>query len=621
MPLDETEIKTRLGLILEDVVEEALERATYNFAKDYQYDETCEVPDFLIPNEKKPRYMIELHQTEARNSFQMKTLRAFMAVTEAKAQYGDNLISVNILFGDPENELPGSNVQAMCGVFDSNLLPRRDSKNPKLISKLEAAALKLAKDENIKTDQASVRLVKDQSPGVDEISRCVSACLKSASPKTTLNQLWALERKRLRSLGMPPKAGLATYYKRVMLKALYLKDDDFAELYAKKDPGNCSASVRQQLVSTGIATLVEELDGDHYNLDPQFQLFLRDPDAPRLRQMCKRVLDTVPEMKWFFEDIRDSKRRLNMAKSFLQVLSGGTKRFASAFSLSFDGGTSLGVTHTRCWIADLIPICVKKSHNYFNIQIRRHPKCPSSLGNPFNNITIRSARLGKSAKVLNAYKALTLEVFFKLLTTENIAPSQVDARWVADELLRLRIGAAIKLQRLNPLLLVAASVCTQLGIVIEKITARSAVGDVSGDPTVGDFKPLRLTAAQGGLAILFNAVAVHDKHGDDKSKEWGARRLATLYRVEDEVVRPSEYQNGIFVIDGEWEDKHVARLYRSGWNHVVRLGDLEKTLRRIFKIKGELKSVPQKPTPLRHKGEIDLPLAAEDDVPERLDEE
>ena len=75
---------------------------------------------------------------------------------------------------------------------------------------------------------------------------------------------------------------------------------------------------------------------------------------------------------------------------------------------------------------------------------------------------------------------------------------------------------------------------------------------------------------------------LYDNHGDDKSKEWGARRLAMLYRMDASGVRLSEYQEGIFVLDGEWADKDVARLHRSGWNHVVRLADLEQCLRDVF---------------------------------------
>jgi hypothetical protein len=38
----------------------------------------------------------------------------------------------------------------------------------------------------------------------------------------------------------------------------------------------------------------------------------------------------------------------------------------------------------------------------------------------------------------------------------------------------------------------------------------------------------------------------------------------------------------------------VARLHRSGWNHICRLGDLEATLKKIFALKGKIKDAAAK---------------------------
>ena len=141
--------------------------------------------------------------------------------------------------------------------------------------------------------------------------------LDSASPNCSLFPLWDMERQRIAELGDPPLAGTATYYKRMMLRALFISDADFNELIKSKDTNLCSPSVQRQLVRTGLATLVEEIDGDHFILEEKFREFLNDPDAPRLRQLCKEVLDSVPEMHWFFEDIRETQRRRKMAEIFL----------------------------------------------------------------------------------------------------------------------------------------------------------------------------------------------------------------------------------------------------------------------------------------------------------------
>ena len=59
------------------------------------------------------------------------------------------------------------------------------------------------------------------------------------------------------------------------------------------------------------------------------------------------------------------------------------------------------------------------------------------------------------------------------------------------------------------------------------------------------------------------------------------------------------------MLDGEWANKDVARLYRSGWNHVVRLNDLEGKLREIFELPATEDTIEIP--------EVELPLAAEED--------
>src|SRR5215207_8590122 len=128
--MNERRRKIRYGLILQGCVERALKETKFvKFGLTPQYDPDHMTPDFLIPDEKAPSYFIEVTQTEARNSFQMKTLRYFEAVCEAKVYFGPHVISVNVLFGDPSTELPKSNVNALYGFFDANLCPRNACEN------------------------------------------------------------------------------------------------------------------------------------------------------------------------------------------------------------------------------------------------------------------------------------------------------------------------------------------------------------------------------------------------------------------------------------------------------------------------------------------------------------
>jgi hypothetical protein len=610
--MNETEIKTQQGMILEGVLASALSKAGYAYDQDVQYDEACEKPDFLIPNKEKPKFMVETHQTEARNSFQMKILRAFTAVTESKAHFGNALVSVNVLFGDPDNELPASNVKAMCGIFDVNVIPRRDATKPELIRKMEEFALTLAKDEEKKTDTATKEVVKAHPAAVAEIASLIKSKIKTAKARAELDELWNLERARAKSIGPAPKAGSPSYYKRCMLWALFLSDDDFAELQKKKDPGICSDSVKKQLVATKLVTVDEELDGDIYTLKPAFAAFINDPDCLRLRLICKEVLDTVPAMKWFFEDIRDEKRRLKMAKGFLKAWQNGLSELKDLFVESFLKGRVQGIKHERCWIGDLLPLVLSRSHNAFNNLVRSHRDYPTKLGNPYNNIVIRSSRLGNDPGQRMAYCLVAWSVFEELCRRTAASPDDHTAQSISDMILKFRIDAAIKLQKLDPLFLTVLGLANNLSIHAGEVTIPSIVSDLSGDNAAGDFMTYYFRNRKSEGVVVTNAVAVHDTNGDHKTKEWGARRLATLYRMTDGKVRRSEYQEGIFVLDGEWKDKDVARLHRSGWNYVVRMGELEATLKKVFGISKASAKIKLTAA------DSDLPLAAETSTPPKL---
>lgn len=608
--MNDTQIKTRLGLILQGVLGAALTKAGYAFDMDYVYDETCEIPDFLIPNGRKPKFMVETHQTEARDSFRMKILRAFTAVTESKAQYGNNLVSINVLFGDPEKELPASNVRAMCAIFDCNILPRKDSGRDKSIIAIERAALRGAEDESVNTEEAIESVVKAQPAGVVALAKLLKKAIGSASADKSLFPLWNLERARAKALGDPPESGDATYYKRMMLRSLFLSDDDFDELYATKDPDLCSDSVKAQLVRTGLAEVTEEIDGDHFSLESEVAHFLQDADAGRLRLLCRDILRSVPEMHWFFEDIRDSQRREAMSEKVLKLLGGPKSAFLKAFDTCFQEGEYDGICHTRCWIADIVPLALGRSHNYFNGLMYRDANYTLTLANPYPNIAIRSPRLGNNLRALRIYSEVCARILWDHVKQGDVAVRSLNPHQLAERLLKFRMDGAIKLKKLDPLFLVLTGICSPFGLTWEKKSVRSIIADLADERQAGVFSIAELQGGDKACSILLNAVSVHDGHGDDKSKEWGARRLATLYRIIDGKIVPSEFQQALFVIDGEWTDKDVARLYRSGWNRVVRLGALEQALREIFSIPKKIKSAQVRRIAIP---DTALPLAAEDE--------
>jgi hypothetical protein len=222
--------------------------------------------------------------------------------------------------------------------------------------------------------------------------------------------------------------------------------------------------------------------------------------------------------------------------------------------------------------------------NDFNSAIFEDTRYPIKLWNPYSNLVQRDGPMGHLNPASKAACEVTNEIIEYLIKQGAIEPENLTTEKLEKELCEFRVFNAIKLRKVDPLRAKARSICTKHGLGLKRMSMNNILSDIAAQAGVGRFLVYEISDVETKKRVLFNAVAVHDNHGDDKSKEWGARRLATLYRLENGKVEKSEFQEGIFVLDGEWKDKDVIRLHRCGWNHVVRITDLESTLKKVFGI-------------------------------------
>ncbi len=591
--MNDTRIKTRHGMILQGITAAALTAEGYEFEADAQYDASCEQPDFLIPSAAKPKFMIEVHQTDVRNSLAMKILRAFVAVTEAKAHFGASLVSVNLVFGDPDEDFSSSPLSAISAIYDVNIFPARDKSARKALQKLEKDSLEFAADENYSTQRAIDEVCSKNAPAIATFGAYVKSALKGTVARPELKTLWEFEKKRQQALGAAPNAGTPTYYKRMMLGALFFTDAHFDELIKGLTKEKWPSDVAKQLVSVGLATVTEEIDGDHLVVHPEFLTFLKDSHARRLRNLCREVLDSVPDMHWYFEDIRDAGRRTSMAKSFVRSLRKSPKEFSVDFRANVLNNVHAGIEHRRAWYADLTSVYLDQGFNVINKLIYQDKRYPLKLWSPFNNLALKWSAHERKPE----YVATVCDIVGDLLFVGRQPSGGIDGGTVerlADGLAKFRVRSSIKLRRLNPLEIVFAGLCVEYGLKMERIQIDSLLFDLAADSGVGRFLVYAVSSETSGKRILANAVAVHDGHGDDKSKEWGARRVASIYRFLNGQSQLSEFREALFVLDGEWEDKDIARLHRCGWNHICRLSDLEGTLKKLFGLKGKVKGAKAK---------------------------
>ena len=613
-----TQIKIRHGLILQAVLAQALRNAGYSFAETPSYDADSEVPDFLIPNAENPEFMLEVHQTDARDHFRMKTLRSLTAVAEAKAFFGADVASVNVLFGDPDNELPAANLRAMCGIFDVNVLLRRDASNTgkRDIARLEAAALELAGETDVGTAAAGKRLAGEHDQALTELKTLLTRAMSGAEIKESLKPMWDAETTRRATFRNPPEPGEQTYYKKNLVRSLFFQDEHFAAMTADPRPNAWSNVIKGQVVMMRIGSLTEEIDGDHLAIDPEFLSFLRDADAPRLRGLCKAVLDRIPAMHWFFEDLRDYHRRRKMAKILLDSIRTGT--LEQLLRSNFAGATIQGIIHTRNWVVDMSRAAIGASQNDISRIIYNELNNVAGLLYPISHIGPNTAQFQaistdkKESYVQDIVRALDLFQSRSGIRLSNLTEDELAASFLS-----LRFLGAMRLRKLDVLRLVAASIGQLVGLQLNPIRVESVLSDFAHQKAVARFELFEF--ADASHKCMFANFVAAEGNPRDKAKEWGARRLATLYRAPNGVAAPVGNVDAVFVIDGIWGAQDVVRLYRCGWTHVVRLGDLEATLRKVFGIKGAVKVSAKLPEAIALEDDEDeLSIAAEIDKPPKL---
>jgi hypothetical protein len=575
-----TQIQIRFGMILEACVAEALKRAGFSYSQAYQYDPVCETPDFLIPDHVAPTLMVETQHLGARNSLMMKTLRLFTAVVEAKSHFGKNLATANIILGRTQEKFAASATTAAGALFDCAILLRKVLKRPDVLDVIEARASQLARSGQFSVKEASTTLLKEMNSEIEVIGKALAKELTPILPTPTLDRLWTHETERRRRLSPRVPVVAASYLKRTLLQSLYLDDAAFAEVLDSNNGSELSPPVVEQIVACGVGTLSEEIDGDHLQFEQHFGAFIKGADAKRLRAIVRAGLAKSEQMHWYFEDIRDRTRREQMARSFLDSLKGGRLKFRDDLVSNVLSKQDKRITHCRSWYVDLISVFSGLGFNHFNNIIYSDKRYPLSLWSPFNNLALKWSSHESDPEYVNCVANILSEAVFDTIKSP-IVVSKAAVAELERALLKHRVRSSIKLRNLNPLELIAAGVCKTLDLYIKRESFETLLSDVAADSGVGKVSIYVIGDVKSGKTILFNAVAAYE-NPKDKAKEWSARRIASLYRLEDGVVVKSPWSLGLFFVDGVWEPRDIERLYRSGWNYVVGWQDLESTLRNVF---------------------------------------
>jgi hypothetical protein len=245
-------------------------------------------------------------------------------------------------------------------------------------------------------------------------------------------------------------------------------------------------------------------------------------------------------------------------------------------------GSFAGIEHSRCWIADVLAEMMGVTHNTINHAILQSNLYNGRIPNPFNNLTMRSARVLHDAQQLAPMCRAVIHAFYGNQLVQSKLKDIDDAELV-NGLFRLRLCASRGLQTFNPLEIALKGIARQAGFDSRDRRIGSFLNDaLAGRSRVGKFDVLEFHRAGDGARFWMTCIAVGPNYGSDhKADEWSARLRAASYRLHDGRVTRGDLPTTVFVYDGNWSEKSLTKLRRAGWQIVCGVQDFRAEIAKL----------------------------------------
>ncbi len=556
MQLSVQQITIRLGLSLQACVEYSV--ATHlseKFAYTASYDDDSIEPDFIFKLGHTKTHVMEVTNTDARDSLRMKVLRYLELVAEVKSSYGADCVCTSLLFGNAAADLPANNIRAMTSFFDAYACVQNSvaSAAAESVRELEAKVRKLAQDARTTNVEAAAKKICEKYPRATKAIAEVVRTLLRASAKAEWNAVWNAEisRRSTPAACVPALDGFGL--KRAVVDSLLIGRTSATRVIAGKLPHRTC----QTLKSLGVLTESRSIRGRVRRLRPDIAKVYETPELLSLRNACIKRLASSATSTSIIEDILDDTRRRAMCETFLSVAR--TKALLTkAIIQTYSQDDFQGIQHGRCWIADLVPLAQGKPHNRYNSLVVAHKDYSSSLANPYPNIVIKSGFAGR--RIADLAGIITDIYFDNGGTPSDLVWEQLSAR-----LLQFRRGSLIKLHSVNPLRILIDEWAHANSVELAYASPDNIVSSFLDDDT-GTAEYKVTVARRGDKCIYINAIYVDTYGGLDKAKEWSARGRAFQYRLNGTDVAKTQIDGMLFVADGHWKPKALARLSAGGWS-------------------------------------------------------
>lgn len=424
MPLSDQQRTIRLGLALQACVEIAIERhidVPHQFTQSESLDQVT--PDVVFSLENNKYHVMEITNSDVRDSFRMKVLRYLESVSESKVAYGLNTTCSSLLFGDAKATLPDNSLSAMCSFFDAyvcvqNVCP--DSKTLRSVRELEQSVYEIAHNERIENVPSAVRSEVDHDSGAILFVAAVVGNLLESKPNRRLELVWKNEINFRKSTNSDDVALDGFGVKRAVMDSLLLDG---------VDPNHIPLARVALLCDIGIGQISKSLRGEKFELREDVARVMGPGPLNKLRARVLEIVSESPSNIGIMQDMLDEGRIRLMVEHVLDLIQSGD--LSKGILECYLDPEYRGIIHGRCWVADIVPLIHGKSHNWYNKTIVADCRYRGSLANPYPNLV---GKTGFSERSIKSIATIIADIH------DGLTEQELSRREIENRLMKFRYG-------------------------------------------------------------------------------------------------------------------------------------------------------------------------------------
>ena len=560
---------TVLGYMLQGIVEKSLDTKKCSYRSNVHYNPLFIRPDVFVGD--PPTRSIHVTCSRGDNSLSMKRWRYVDEIFQVKSIYGNDCITINVMFG-PKSELLDNDIALMNGLFDINVYVGDLDGGSSIHRESERLALK--------GESAAVGLDKVVKKGIHrkllsllgaELSAHIYGKRKSNWPERMTNDLVAYTDKRLKvadTYNHPPHKAA---WKRTLLRLLCMPKH-----------------IAEKVLALDMAAISDGKDGDYWiSRLKHLKLIRQRAGLIKKIEPTDELLDTLADgldistFLALFDRVTEDDRRKNelldlhdagerataSCHEFLEILRGGEKPLQKALSYSARFGGTASIEHHRAHLYDILICMLSLSQNRLQQSL---PKISFGVRDPIRNMVPRTniwtQAVLKDPGVVEVIAKETVKKHYEALSTSAISLPEL-----VDKYIEYRCYCISKGSSIDPAEEIVNNYFQQ-----SSIHPTGSCSITVDDPIVGKLTTRFSYSGEtvDGRKIILKCL-FGDTGADHKAEEMEARiRSIKLSAEHSEVI-------AIFLADGFWSENNIKSLLAGGYDYIAHFNSISDVLESI----------------------------------------